>query len=163
MRHSCVPLAVVCWSSFVAAGPFLSRRPSRRRRHRKWWCRGATNPTTVGASSVPLRRFVAAASAWIAAMVWPPPANTCELIAGRSQARAAANVGRPYEPATTQEVAYDGKEAPGTIVIDTRTASHWSRVRKGNAMALALAARFAVRPALYWVREWPDWVRPMKW
>ncbi len=64
-----------------------------------------------------------------------------------------------------QEVAYDGKEAPGTIVVDTP--HHFLYLVEDNGKALRYGIGVG-RPGFTWSgkhaisakKEWPDWVPP---
>jgi lipoprotein-anchoring transpeptidase ErfK/SrfK len=64
-----------------------------------------------------------------------------------------------------QEVAYDGKEAPGTIVIDTP--NHFLYLVEDGGKALRYGIGVG-RPGFTWAgtheisakKEWPDWVPP---
>ena len=64
-----------------------------------------------------------------------------------------------------QEVAYDGKEAAGTIVIDTR--NHFLYLVEGEGRAIRYGIGVG-RPGFTWSgthaisakREWPDWTPP---
>jgi lipoprotein-anchoring transpeptidase ErfK/SrfK len=64
-----------------------------------------------------------------------------------------------------QEVAYDGKQAPGTIVIDTP--NHFLYLVEDNGKALRYGIGVG-RPGFTWSgtheisakKEWPDWVPP---
>jgi lipoprotein-anchoring transpeptidase ErfK/SrfK len=64
-----------------------------------------------------------------------------------------------------QEVAYDGKEAPGTIVIDTPNHFLYLVGYDGKAMRYGIGVG---RPGFTWSgvhavsakKEWPDWVPP---
>jgi lipoprotein-anchoring transpeptidase ErfK/SrfK len=64
-----------------------------------------------------------------------------------------------------QEVAYDGKELPGTIVIDT--ANHFLYLVESDGRALRYGIGVG-RPGFTWAgvhaisgkKEWPDWVPP---
>jgi lipoprotein-anchoring transpeptidase ErfK/SrfK len=64
-----------------------------------------------------------------------------------------------------QEVAYDGREAPGTIVVDTP--SKFLYLVQGNGRALRYGIGVG-RPGFSWAgmktvsakREWPDWTPP---
>ena len=64
-----------------------------------------------------------------------------------------------------QEVAYDGKEAPGTIVIDTPNHFLYLVMEGGKAMRYGIGVG---RPGFTWsgihnisvMKEWPDWVPP---
>lgn len=62
-----------------------------------------------------------------------------------------------------EEVAYDGNEAPGTVVIDTP--NHFLYLVQGGGRAI----RYGIgRPGFTWSgvhavsgkKEWPDWVPP---
>jgi lipoprotein-anchoring transpeptidase ErfK/SrfK len=64
-----------------------------------------------------------------------------------------------------QEVAYDGKEAPGTIVIDTPNHFLYLVETDGKALRYGIGVG---RPGFTWAgthaisakKEWPDWVPP---
>ncbi len=64
-----------------------------------------------------------------------------------------------------QEVAYDGKEAPGTIIIDTP--NHFLYLVEENGRALRYGVGVG-RPGFTWAgvhavsakKEWPDWTPP---
>lgn len=64
-----------------------------------------------------------------------------------------------------QEVAYDGKEAPGTVVIDTP--NHFLYLVEGEGRAVRYGIGVG-RPGFTWSgvhsvsakKEWPDWVPP---
>ena len=64
-----------------------------------------------------------------------------------------------------QEVAYDGREAPGTVVIDTR--NHFLYLVEGEGRAIRYGIGVG-RPGFTWSgthaisakKEWPDWTPP---
>ncbi len=73
---------------------------------------------------------------------------------------------RPFDPKyEKQEVAYDGKEAPGTIVIDTPDKFLFLVEGDGKALRYGIGVG---RPGFTWSgvktitakREWPDWTPP---
>jgi lipoprotein-anchoring transpeptidase ErfK/SrfK len=64
-----------------------------------------------------------------------------------------------------QEVNYDGKEKPGTVIIDTRERLLYLVQGKGRAVRYGIGVG---RPGFAWSgthhisqkREWPDWIPP---
>jgi len=95
------------------------------------------------------------------------PAQATALASDPDAASAAADDGhRPVDPKyDRQVVAYDGKEQPGTIVIDTDHKFLYLVEDGGKAMRYGIGVG---RPGFTWAgsktitakREWPDWRPP---
>lgn len=169
MRRSCVPgLAVICWSSFAAAEP-LSLTPPEPLPQTPQMVVAAAQPQSnygggfiefiFGDSSQQSRR---GSQQWYGS---PPTtyANASPVDPRLEQQQ--MSDGRMDPRFLRHEVAYEGKEAPGTIVIDTP--NHFLYLVEGEGRAMRYGIGVG-RPGFTWSgqhsisgkKEWPDWVPP---
>jgi lipoprotein-anchoring transpeptidase ErfK/SrfK len=96
----------------------------------------------------------------------PQPSYEPQQPLASPQVEAADPSGRPFDPKyEKQEVEYQGKEGPGTIVIDTPNKFLFLVEGGGRALRYGIGVG---RPGFAWSgvktisakREWPDWTPP---
>lgn len=170
MRHSCVlGLAVVCWSSFVAAEPFSLTSPEPPPQTPQMVVAAAQPQSNYGGGFIEFLFGDSSQQPRRGSQQWygPPPANTyanSSPVDPRLEQPQMSD-GRMDPRYLRQEVAYEGKEAPGTIVIDTP--NHFLYLVEGEGRAMRYGIGVG-RPGFTWSgqhsisgkKEWPDWVPP---
>lgn len=103
----------------------------------------------------------------------PPPGNASPAYAPSAYAPSAYATGNQPDPRDTpidpkflrQEVAYPGREVPGTIIVDTENKFLYLIEDGGRALRYGIGVG---RPGFLWAgiktvtakREWPDWRPP---
>jgi lipoprotein-anchoring transpeptidase ErfK/SrfK len=168
MRRSfAIGLAAICWSHFASAEPMSLAPPEPLPETPPMVVAAAQPPSNYGGGFIEFLFGDSGQQPRRGSQQWygSPPATYANSSPVDPRVEQQLSDDRMDPRYLRQEVAYDGKEAPGTVVIDTP--NHFLYLVEGEGRAMRYGIGVG-RPGFTWSgqhsvsgkKEWPDWVPP---